>query len=74
MSRTTIAIILNPAMAKKCEKICPDCSERAIQGERYCPECRDAMLRRMEDEGYLQPIDEIERNDAEEPRSCQQKH
>ena len=32
------------------------CRDEAISGERFCPHHRKAMLRRMERDGYLQPL------------------
>ncbi len=33
---------------------CERCSETAIRGQRYCKECRKAILREMDETGYLQ--------------------
>lgn len=53
---------------KRCEGADGDCSSNAIRGERYCPICRDEMIRRMERDGYLTNLDEIDKPAREERR------
>jgi hypothetical protein len=43
-------------MASKCQWADCECKRTPIPKERFCAQHRAAMLRRMKDSGYLQPL------------------
>jgi hypothetical protein len=43
-------------VAKECQWDGEKCACEPVKGERYCPAHRKAMLKRMEECGYLQPL------------------
>lgn len=44
-----------PEQPKPPERPCEKCPNPRVRGERFCRQCRAALLRQMREDGYLTP-------------------